>query len=1135
MLSKSQTPKTEKASTTQRFTKPATKTQVRPQSHSADIIQRAERDPSTLTQADIIQLQRTIGNQAVAQLFAEPTQPPLVPKTENKTGLPDKLKAGIENLSGLSMDDVRVHYNSTKPAQLQALAYTQGADIHVGPRQERHLPHEGWHVQQRRVESTKQLKGKSAINDDSTREREVDIRGVMALQLKPEKKQKETLSFKSSSPKLPVQRMPANQARELAEDGQLVWYNDAGAYSEVRILQIDDTDTKATILDMNGIEATVPLADLHLTNPNDESEKALAIKGMTIPGPSKPIKGQDVINRGIVETEMVDGNLYVRVYSALMGSVAFHSQDTTTGEATSDYKDIHQNKKGKITISSGKNNVLWAGMGRPLRALKWSEKYFAQIRHENPALEDDYNFSVSARADVERKKEQFESQKRQWQTLQNIFKQPRTQKQKIANQEALSNKENQINTLETAIKEDESKISQVETKLGENANPVIRSFLIPFASFENISKAAIPEELNAVVSQSEEAQGKIEEALKAIPKIELLLTQLEVESLNERRLNEDLEKLKLEIHRKNSKDRLTAKIKVAKEKRKNRNVRKPLAQEQIIHEFSNLQEQITLQSDQLKKAKVKQGKLKTQIIKEFQSFEQNINQAEKDKRNIDHSDALENVLDIQKTAKKSLEGLAKKAMPDLDVTHLTASAIVNEMKNRELHTGSINVDRHYEPNQFGIKEKGLDILRKTAVQGSLVTYAMFPDHLPSSRKAESGQVRHTNELKDKLGVPKEALKNYSPWLQGPDFAKQKAFAGTAAELSLLYSTWVKSKNPHFDESSLLDNNKAKIPFKNRKEQLEAFLLKNGVTYEKRDEYMEQVVEPWASQSMIAHVMAEDYTKMNKDQNIVAGTTGQDFYNIRNDLPLRRKTMKETGEKLDDMIENNKSPLELLNQLIEDFPELEQRFKKISAKSEKFTFFDHAQMVYQQFMKLSQEDKDADRLMSKALIGKMILFHDMEKWNSKEQFGDAGEHKLTIDEIKKYKGLWNSDDEASIAQALVNSDPFGEYLKGKGSIDKNEAYSQIVTMAKRQGYRKSQYPKFFREYHQFYQADFSSYTAQVDYTTMEGKTVNRTIRDTSIFETAPGGEFRKEDTGIAKGRFKYKQEKEDKFKELEALF
>ncbi|WP_287253554.1 DUF4157 domain-containing protein [Moorena sp. SIO4E2] len=101
---------------------------------------------------------------------------------QNKTGLPDRLKAGVENLSGYSMDDVRVHYNSQKPAQLQALAYTQGTDIHVGPGQEKHLAHEAWHVVQQkqgRVKPTKQTDGVE-INDDAGLEKESDVMGAKA-------------------------------------------------------------------------------------------------------------------------------------------------------------------------------------------------------------------------------------------------------------------------------------------------------------------------------------------------------------------------------------------------------------------------------------------------------------------------------------------------------------------------------------------------------------------------------------------------------------------------------------------------------------------------------------------------------------------------------------------------------------------------------------------------------------------------------------------------------------------------------------------------------------------------------------------------------------------------------------------
>lgn len=45
---------------------------------------------------------------------------------KNTPGLPDHLKSGIENLSGYSMDDVTVHYNSDVPAQLKSHLYDKG-------------------------------------------------------------------------------------------------------------------------------------------------------------------------------------------------------------------------------------------------------------------------------------------------------------------------------------------------------------------------------------------------------------------------------------------------------------------------------------------------------------------------------------------------------------------------------------------------------------------------------------------------------------------------------------------------------------------------------------------------------------------------------------------------------------------------------------------------------------------------------------------------------------------------------------------------------------------------------------------------------------------------------------------------
>lgn len=109
---------------------------------------------------------------------SEPTAP-------NLTGLPDELRAGVEALSGRSMDHVRVHYDSPHPEQVGALAYTQGSDIHVAPGQEQHLPHEAWHVVQQaqgRVQPTLHTNG-VAINDDAGLEQEADRFGAEALQL----------------------------------------------------------------------------------------------------------------------------------------------------------------------------------------------------------------------------------------------------------------------------------------------------------------------------------------------------------------------------------------------------------------------------------------------------------------------------------------------------------------------------------------------------------------------------------------------------------------------------------------------------------------------------------------------------------------------------------------------------------------------------------------------------------------------------------------------------------------------------------------------------------------------------------------------------------------------------------------
>lgn len=106
----------------------------------------------------------------------------------NGNGLPNPLKIGLEHLSGFDFSGVRVHRDSPEPAKLNALAYTRGQNIHLGPGQERHLPHEGWHVVQQlqgRVPPTSQAGGVD-INDNVSLEHEADIMGTRATRTKPD-------------------------------------------------------------------------------------------------------------------------------------------------------------------------------------------------------------------------------------------------------------------------------------------------------------------------------------------------------------------------------------------------------------------------------------------------------------------------------------------------------------------------------------------------------------------------------------------------------------------------------------------------------------------------------------------------------------------------------------------------------------------------------------------------------------------------------------------------------------------------------------------------------------------------------------------------------------------------------------
>lgn len=210
---------------------------------------------------------------------------PSAQRKPNNTGLPDNLKTGVESLSGVSMDSVKVHYNSDKPAQMNAHAYAQGTDIHVAAGQEKHLPHEAWHVVQQaqgRVRPTKQMKENVAINDDAGLEHEADVMGAKALQLKAEHSPiAHSLSHLQNSSALQLKADPYNIFTRVVEKVRDTG-DEAGATAIIREASAEwDNSDKYALLQYlpekyHRLAIAAGMQSL-LTNGNIEYEKGLLV------------------------------------------------------------------------------------------------------------------------------------------------------------------------------------------------------------------------------------------------------------------------------------------------------------------------------------------------------------------------------------------------------------------------------------------------------------------------------------------------------------------------------------------------------------------------------------------------------------------------------------------------------------------------------------------------------------------------------------------------------------------------------------------------------------------------------------------------------------------------------------------
>lgn len=183
---------------------------------------RLAQQKSTQVLKDQRQNQPAIASQL--QVKAMPAPASLAAQS-SASSLPRQLKQGLEHLSGLPMDKVKVHYNSAKPAQLQAHAYAEAEQIHLAPGQSQHLPHEAWHlVQQKqgRVKPTTQRQGVT-LNDDRKLEREADLMGAKALAGSVSALQK-SAALTSDSGQPPVQTIANTAAAPMQLQQAPGWY-----------------------------------------------------------------------------------------------------------------------------------------------------------------------------------------------------------------------------------------------------------------------------------------------------------------------------------------------------------------------------------------------------------------------------------------------------------------------------------------------------------------------------------------------------------------------------------------------------------------------------------------------------------------------------------------------------------------------------------------------------------------------------------------------------------------------------------------------------------------------------------------------------------------------------------------------
>lgn len=480
---------------------------------------------------------------------------------------------------------------------------------------------------------------------------------------------------------------------------------------------------------------------------------------------------------------------------------------------------------------------------------------------------------------------------------------------------------------------------------------------------------------------------------------------------------------------------------------------------------------------------------------------------------------------------------------------LTRNAI-NQQNKRDFPDRVENSDFEAAPNQF---ELPVDIIQEGAVPGTLISYSENTAGI-----VEGGEVLPASSLRKKLGVPELTLKK-SMWIDGEGFRSGKDQKIYAKQLSGYLMLWQKycagRESAYFNESLLrgfpireqghipvlrkfLEENNLIRPDQGNKHELNLDEPQiNRISW-----FMRNVVSPWANLGAAVGLLRDDYIHLFYDTE-VGPVSGRDTNNFGRQS--RAEHAEAAGIEIDRMVQGNAGAVEIINDFLRMCPELMPAFEEISNRPEKYSFYDHVQLVLQKYMQLIQGEPDEGRILSHASVVKSILFHDLYKWSSRMQYTQEGqmeesaaEHYLPYLEMGTYRKLWGEDPrQLRGSRALINGDPIGTFLKSGDGF--NSALDEIALMAERAGLAYGEYFQFFKELVQFYMADFASYTSTGRYAAEYGKEPDVISKGTFdkmfIFDGEKGGLLEMQDEILGIKRFRMCDEYEQKLMALEQIF